>query len=287
MNSRQSYEEKMKNSSFSSIKIFENPEFGKVRTVLIDGDPWFAGKDVSEILGYVNTRQAILVNVDDDDRNVVKLSDLQESLSDILPDHMKGSKITIINESGLYSLILRSEKPEAKKFKRWVTSEVLPSLRSVGYYSIRKHDGKVFPVNMEDFVKSGCFLIESMKNSLRISDASVLKLYRRIGDATSLPVPDYVEQPAGLTYAATNLLKMHGITLSAKKFYDILVERGLMENKTRPSSSSKKGFKTFRSLTELGLKYGKNILSDHNERETAPHFYESKFKELLRELSLL
>ena len=287
MNFGQSYEEKVNNSILSSVKIFENPAFGKVRTSLINGDPWFVGKDIADILGYVAARNAIRDNVDNEDKMVVQLSDFQDCTSGVLPDHMKGSKITIINESGLYSLILRSDKPEAKKFKRWVTSEVLPSLRSVGYYSIRKSDGKVSPANMEDFVKSGCFLIESMKVNLRISDASVLKLYRRIGDATSLPVPDYVEQPAGLTYAATNLLKMNGISLSTKKFYDILVGRGLMENKTRPSSSSKKGFKTFRSLTELGLKYGKNILSDHNERETAPHFYESKFKELLSELSLL
>ena len=283
----QSYEEKVNNSILSSVKIFEKAEFGSVRTVLINGEPWFVGNDVAVILNYVIPKNAIRDNVDDEDKMVVKLSDIQDGPCKTLPDHMKGSKITIINESGLYSLILRSEKPEAKKFKRWVTSEVLPSLRSVGYYSIRKRDGKVSPANMEDFVKSGCFLIESMKVNLRISDASVLKLYRRIGDATSLPVPDYVEQPAGLTYAATNLLKMNGISLSTRKFYDILVERGLMENKTRPSSSSKKGFKTFRSLTELGLKYGKNILSDHNERETAPHFYESKFKELLSELSLL
>ena len=284
---KQSYEEKVNNSILSSVKIFEKAEFGSVRTVLIDGEPWFAGRDVAVILGYSNAPDALSKHVDVEDKTVVKLSDIQDYRDSLLPDHMKGSKITIINESGLYSLILRSEKPEAKKFKRWVTSEVLPSLRSVGYYSIRKCDGKVSPANMEDFVKSGCFLIESMKNSLRISDASVLKLYRRLGDTTSLPVPDYVEQPAGLTYAATNLLKMNGVYLSTKKFYDILVERGLMENKTRPSSSSKKGFKTFRSLTELGLKYGKNILSDHNERETAPHFYESKFKELLSELSLL
>lgn len=108
--SQQSYEEKMKNSSFSSIKIFENPEFGKVRTVLIDGDPWFAGKDVSEILGYANTRQAILVNVDDEDKMLVKLSDIQEGL----PDHMKGSKITIVNKRGLSDLIFKSEKLSKK-----------------------------------------------------------------------------------------------------------------------------------------------------------------------------
>lgn len=107
---KQNYEGNVNNSRFSSIKIFENPAFGKVRTVLIDGDPWFVGMDVSEILGYVNTRQAILVNVDDEDKMVVKLSDIQERI----PSHMKGSKITIVNKRGLSNLICKSEKLSKK-----------------------------------------------------------------------------------------------------------------------------------------------------------------------------
>lgn len=108
----------------SNIEIFENKEFGKVRTVVIDGEPWFVGKDVAEILGYGNPRQGIASHVDVDDKDVQKMD---------TPSGKQG--ITIINESGLYSLILFSKLPTAKKFKRWVTSEVLPSIRKYGSYS--------------------------------------------------------------------------------------------------------------------------------------------------------
>lgn len=104
------YEEKKNNSSLSSIKIFENHEFGKVRTVLIDGDPWFVGKDVALILNYSYPKDAIRDNVDNEDKIVVKLSDIQDGL----PDHMKGSKITIVNKRGLSNLILKSEKLSKK-----------------------------------------------------------------------------------------------------------------------------------------------------------------------------
>lgn len=107
---KQNYEESVNNSSFSSIKIFENHEFGKVRTVLIDGDPWFVGKDVALILNYSYPKDAIRDNVDNEDKIVVKLSDIQDGL----PDHMKGSKITIINKRGLSNLILKSEKLSKK-----------------------------------------------------------------------------------------------------------------------------------------------------------------------------
>lgn len=108
----------------SNIEVFENKEFGKVRTVVINGEPWFVGKDVAEILGYGNPRQGIASHVDGDDKDVQKMD---------TPSGKQG--ITIINESGLYSLILSSKLPTAKKFKRWVTSEVLPSIRKYGSYS--------------------------------------------------------------------------------------------------------------------------------------------------------
>lgn len=107
---KQNYEENVNNGSFSSIKIFENPACGKVRTVLIDGDPWFVGKDVALILNYVVPKNAIRYNVDDEDKMLVKLSDIQEGL----PDHMKGSKITIVNKRGLSNLICKSEKLSKK-----------------------------------------------------------------------------------------------------------------------------------------------------------------------------
>ncbi|MDD6986401.1 MAG: phage antirepressor KilAC domain-containing protein [Butyricicoccus porcorum] len=107
----------------NKIKVFENPEFGSIRTVEQDGEPWLAGKDVAAALGYSNPRDAISKHVDDEDKGVAKC------------DTLGGNQnMTIINESGLYSLILSSRLPTAKKFKHWVTSEVLPSIRKTGGY---------------------------------------------------------------------------------------------------------------------------------------------------------
>nr|WP_298051027.1 phage antirepressor KilAC domain-containing protein [uncultured Lachnoanaerobaculum sp.] len=106
------------------LKIFKNDSFGLVRTLEINGEPWFVGKDVAEALGYSNPRKAIGDHVDDEDKGVTKC------------DTLGGSQdLTVINESGLYSLILSSKLPTAKAFKRWVTSEVLPAIRKHGLYA--------------------------------------------------------------------------------------------------------------------------------------------------------
>lgn len=109
----------------NDLAIFENPEFGHIRGLKIEGEPWFVGKDVAAALGYSDTAQAIRKHIDDEDKGVVEST-------------TPGGKqnITIINESGLYSLMLKSKLPGAKKFKRWVTSEVLPSIRKTGAYSM-------------------------------------------------------------------------------------------------------------------------------------------------------
>lgn len=109
----------------NDLKIFENPEFGSVRVIEKDGEPWFVGKDVATILGYTNTRDALIKHVDDEDKGVANCDTLGGK-----------QKLTIINESGLYSLILSSKLPTSKKFKRWITSEVLPSIRRTGSYSL-------------------------------------------------------------------------------------------------------------------------------------------------------
>lgn len=109
----------------SKLEIFENREFGEIRTLEIDNEPWFVGRDVATVLGYSNPRKAIGDHVDDEDKGVTKC------------DTLGGSQdLTIINESGLYSLILSSKLPNAKLFKRWVTSEVLPAIRKHGLYAI-------------------------------------------------------------------------------------------------------------------------------------------------------
>mgnify|MGYP005766435535 CR=1 FL=1 len=109
----------------NELAIFNNPEFGELRTVEIDGEPWFVGKDVAVALGYEQPRDAVYRLVDAEDKGVGEI-----------PTPSGKQKMTIINESGLYSLVLSSKLPTAKKFKRWVTSEVLPSIRQNGAYSL-------------------------------------------------------------------------------------------------------------------------------------------------------
>ena len=107
----------------SELQIFENPEFGTIRSVEVDGEPWLVGKDVAAALGYTDTSDALKRHVDDEDKLTRRFTDSGQS-----------REMYIINESGLYSLILSSKLPSAKKFKRWVTGEVLPSIRKSGGY---------------------------------------------------------------------------------------------------------------------------------------------------------
>lgn len=107
----------------NEIKIFNNPEFGEIRTVMIEGEPWFVGRDVANALGYVKPQNAVRNNVDKEDARI------ESTLTN------GGAQNTlVVNESGLYSLIFGSKLESAKKFKKWVTSEVLPSIRKTGAY---------------------------------------------------------------------------------------------------------------------------------------------------------
>ena len=112
----------------NDITIFNNPEFGDVRTIMIDGEPWFVGKDVANALGYARERDAIANHVDKDDA-------VKHGVTDSIG---REQQTTVINESGLYSLIFGSKLESAKKFKKWVTSEVLPQLRKTGSYGTSK-----------------------------------------------------------------------------------------------------------------------------------------------------
>lgn len=109
----------------NGIQVFNNPEFGSIRTLEINGEPYFVGKDVATLLGYSNTRKALADHVDEDDKTDGVT--IRDSIG-------REQNPVLINESGLYSLILSSKLPSAKRFKRWVTSEVLPSIRKSGGY---------------------------------------------------------------------------------------------------------------------------------------------------------
>ena len=140
----------------NELTIFNNDEFGKVRTVIINHEPWFVGKDVASALGYANTKDAIIRHVDEDDkkRGVVFRDPLGVEQTPVL-----------INESGVYALIFASKLPKAKTFKRWVTADVLPTLRKKGYYAIKpkKDDGwdKKMVKRTKDFVEY--WFVETME----------------------------------------------------------------------------------------------------------------------------
>lgn len=115
----------------NDIKIFENQEFGKVRALEIDGKPYFLGKDVADALGYTNPQKAIRDHVD-----------IEDKLTERFVLSGQNREATVINESGLYSLILLSKLPSAQRFKKWVTAEVLPSIRQTGGYQMGMPQGK-------------------------------------------------------------------------------------------------------------------------------------------------
>lgn len=121
------------------LKIFVNEEFGQVRTINIDGEPWFVGKDVAKILGYKDTSDAMRRHVDDEDK-----------LTRCFTDSGQKRELYIINESGLYSVILSSKLPSAKRFKRWVTSEVLPVIRKTGSYEMDDYSPEMKAILMHD-----------------------------------------------------------------------------------------------------------------------------------------
>ena len=126
----------------NEIEVFNNEEFGQVRVTMVDNEPWFVGKDVAQALGYAKPENAIANHVDGEDKTSTLIQGSGSNYK---------SKAIIINESGLYSLVLSSKLPSAKKFKRWVTHDVLPSIRKTGQYSMQIP--KTLPDALEAYAK--------------------------------------------------------------------------------------------------------------------------------------
>lgn len=125
----------------TDLKIFKNEKFGEIRIALVNGEPWFIGKDVAEALGYEKSRNAIANHVDEEDKVQKTKADLEEMFKSPETRRLEFSNYgaVLINESGFYSLVLSSKLPTARAFKKWVTSEVLPSLRKTGSYNMKQN----------------------------------------------------------------------------------------------------------------------------------------------------
>lgn len=249
----------------NEIEIFKNSEFGEIRTTVIDGEPWFVGKDVAEALGYKDTVNSLKAHVDEEDKMGWQIT---------TPSRGEQSA-TIINESGLYSLVLSSKLPSAKKFKHWVTHDVIPSIRKTGSYTIANN-------RTSDNVQAGLLWIEGISKGLRLSDSSKLKLYKEFGEPLGLPIPGYVHSK-GVLHSATELLRENNISLSARSFNKLAVSYGILCDMERPSTH---GTKRFKNLTERGLQYGENQVNPQNPKETQPMYYDDKFCDLCSYLGI-
>ena len=182
----------------NELQIFNNSDFGNIRVVENSGEPWFVGKDVAEVLGYTNPSKALADHVDADD----KLNN-----ETLLSLGQRGG--WLINESGLYSLILSSKLPTAKKFKRWVTSEVLPAIRKTGSYKTPKQSSdrdKAMLKNAQ--ARSAKLWLEIAKNTGIQTYKDVCNAYaaKELAGEDVLPLPKVQEK----TYSATDIGKMLG-----------------------------------------------------------------------------
>ena len=194
------------------IQIFKHEKFGDIRTLNKDGEPWFVGKDVASVLGYTNHRKALIDHVDEDDKGV--------TICDTLGGRQQ---ITIINESGLYSLILSSKLPQAKEFKRWVTNEVLPQIRKTGGY---------IPLN--DCEDSG----EIMARALMIAQRTIEQKDALI--EMQKPKVRFAEAVTGsdgsiLIGELAKLITQNGYEIGRTRLFDWLRRNGyLFKNSTEP-----------------------------------------------------
>lgn len=196
----------------NNIQVFNNPEFGDIRTVEIDGEPWFVGKDVADNLGYQNGSRDINRHVDEEDRQNYQNGTFESNRG-----------LTIINESGLYSLILSSKLPSARRFKHWVTSEVLPAIRKHGIYATEDVTDKI--LNNPEFGIELLTKYKEERDKRRFLSEQVLTQQKLIAELQ--PKADYVNQILKSTSSVktTQIAKDYG--MSARAFNKLLYELGI------------------------------------------------------------
>ena len=167
----------------NELQIFNNEEFGDIRTVTIDNEPWFVGKDVAEALGYKNTKDALATHIE----NCDKIMGSQNTTPSITDSLGRTQRPTWINESGLYALIFGSKLESAKRFKHWVTSEVLPTLRKTGYYEMpKKKQSNERLASVNNAVKILTPMLQAAGCNSKIQLLTAKSLYEKAG--VNLPI---------------------------------------------------------------------------------------------------
>lgn len=248
-------------------------QFGNapIRVVEIDGEPWFVGKDVATALGYADPTTAIRSHC----RGVPKLHPIADSLG-------RTQEARVLNEANVLRLIVNSSLPAAEKFEAWVFEEVLPQIRRTGAYSPAA-------IPRASYVSDACTILESVSRSLNLAPSATLGLYHNLAGKTghldllpayAVDAPGTGSSSSEATRSLTELLDHHNARISARAANVLLEEAGVIETATRKSSRGVQ--KPYKKLTEYGLQFGKNLTTPSNPRETQPHYYESRFADLLR-----
>lgn len=239
----------------NQLRIFNNADFGDIRTVEQDGGIWFVGKDVAEALGYSNPSNAVISHVDDEDKLRTQIKYAGQN-----------REVSIINESGLYSLVLSSKLPSAKAFKRWITSEVIPSIRKTGSYNKPSKQ----PTTQQE---------QRAKAMLLNAQSRQCKLWLRLAETTDLPDYKHIcQQKAAEVLAGSPVLPMQKAekkTLSATEIGKIL---GITAHKVGMLANK------FALKSDAYGKYFYDKSPNSNKQVETFRYYEDaveKFKEIL------
>lgn len=239
----------------NELRIFNNADFGDIRTVEQDGGIWFVGKDIAEALGYSNPSNAVISHVDDEDKLRTQIKYAGQN-----------REVSIINESGLYSLVLSSKLPSAKAFKRWITSEVIPSIRKTGSYNKPSKQ----PTTQQE---------QRAKAMLLNAQSRQCKLWLRLAETTDLPDYKHIcQQKAAEVLAGSPVLPMQKAekkTLSATEIGKIL---GITAHKVGMLANK------FALKSDAYGKYFYDKSPNSNKQVETFRYYEDaveKFKEIL------
>lgn len=189
-----------------SLTPFSSPEFGTIRAVTLSGEPWLVGKDVAQALGYSNPRDALSKHVDEEDKHSVAFRDGTSG----------NPNMTVINESGLYSLVLSSKLPTAKKFRRWVTAEVLPSIRKTGGYL----EGQQSMTDSELLAKA--LLVAHRQIEERTRQIETLQPKALFADAVT------ASHSSILVGDLSKILKQNGVEIGQNRLFQWLRENGYL-----------------------------------------------------------
>lgn len=251
-----------------AIQIFSNESFGTIRVAGTSEKPLFCLADLCSAIGLVNHRNV-----------KTRLEESDVRLLDTPTYNQYGVKvvqpITFVTESGMYDVIIRSDSESAKPFRRWLTNDVLPSIRKTGSYSIKNKPQKqsITPTK----VRASIEWVKGVSDILNLNDSSKLSMLKMVAEPLGLPTPDYTPSK-GILKSASELLKANQSKMSCQEFNKMMIEKGFVKVMTRNSS---KGEKKFKSIIGDGLSFGENQINPNNPKETQPLWYEDKFKDLL------